>query len=241
MIRPTPDARLGEVPLFSPFVMFTLADFFGHLSNLIYAVGSSIKGSLALRVSLIVGASIEIMYDLYITTEPLWTSIFWCLIIIALNIYQVILILLYRRKSGLNTREQELYNELFRAMDLSNFRKMMKTARWEVLPENRVVIVENEPADRLFLLSKGVAEVSLMGRPIAQIRSGSFIGEMSLLTGQMPNATVRVRQGATLISWTKHEIHHLQETDENLNNELYAVFSRDIIEKIKLQNLQSAC
>ena len=103
-----------------------------------------------------------------------------------------------------------------------------------------MVIIENQPTDHLFLLSQGVGEVRLKGSPIAHVQSGSFIGEMSLLTGQMPTATVQIRAGATLVSWPKTDIQRLQEANESLKNELYAVFSRDIIEKIKQQNLQLA-
>ena len=220
--------------------MFSPADIFGHVANLIYAVGSGIRGPLALRIALVLGALIEILYDFYVTSEPLWTSIFWCLIIIALNAYQIILILLNRRRRGLSPHELELYKLLFSAMDMANFRRVMKTARWEVLGEDRVVITENQPTDHLFLLSQGVGEVRLKGSPIAHVQSGSFIGEMSLLTGQMPTATVQIRAGATLVSWPKTDIQRLQEANESLKNELYAVFSRDIIEKIKQQNLQLA-
>ena len=146
-----------------------MADLFGHVANLIYAVGSSIKGSLAIRISLVLGAFIEILYDFYVTSEPLWTSIFWCLIIIVINVYQIIQILLNRRKSGLSLHEQELYTALFNAMDWGNFKKLMKTAHWEVLGDDRIIIVENEPTDHLFLLAKGTAEVTLLGKPIAQV------------------------------------------------------------------------
>lgn len=218
----------------------SMADIFGHISNLIYLVGSIIKGSLAVRVSWVLGAIGELLYYVYIASEPLWTSIIWCLIITGLNLYQIILILLSRRKGGLSSREQTLYKLLFSAMDITNFRKIMKKASWDVLNTDRVVITENEPTDSLFLLSAGIADVVLSGKPLAQIEAGSFIGEMGLLTGQVPAATVKVRAGATLISWKKNDIDKLQQSDEGLNNELYAVFSRDIIEKIKQQNRQVA-
>ena len=35
------------------------------------------------------------------------------------------------------------------------------------------------------------------------------------------------------MSWNKADIDKLQQADESLNNDLYAVFSRDIIGKIK--------
>ena len=218
----------------------SMADAFGHLSNLIYLAGSIIKGSLAVRISWVLGAVAELLYYVYISSEPLWTSIIWCLVITALNVYQIALILLSRRTSGLSPREQHLYKQLFNAMDIGNFRKMMKKAQWEVLAQDRVIITENEQVDTLFLLTGGKADVRLEGRPIAYIESGSFMGEMSLLTGQLPAATVEVKAGATLISWNKTDVDKLQQGDESLNNELYAVFSRDIIEKLKRQNLQLA-
>lgn len=195
--------------------MFTLADIFGHISNTIYLVGSIIKGSLALRLSWVLGAVAELVYYVYAAPEPLWTSIAWCLLITGLNLYQIVLILLQRRKSGLSPQEQALYQQLFHAMDWGNFKKMMKTATWEVLSEDRIVIAENERTDYLFLLANGAADVTLSGKPIAQLGSGSFIGEMSLLTGQVPTATVEVERGATLVSWPKAAIRKLQQADES--------------------------
>ena len=70
----------------------------------------------------------------------------------------------------------------------------MKKTRRKVLAWNRVVITENKSALPLESMKSGKADVRLEGRPITRIESGSFVGEMSLLTGQVPTATVLVER-----------------------------------------------
>jgi len=87
-------------------------------------------------------------------------------------------------------------------------------------------------------LVEGEADVIIKDRKVSTIKKGSFIGEMSFLTGELPSADVSVPANARLIGWQKEKLKTLMDRDHLLKHEVNSLFSNDLISKLHHHNRQ---
>jgi CRP-like cAMP-binding protein len=69
----------------------------------------------------------------------------------------------------------------------------------EVYPGGSVIIQQGDPADDIFSMTEGLAEVTVNDMAVAKIRPGELFGTMAALTGSHRNATVRAVETCTVI------------------------------------------
>ena len=65
--------------------MVGIIDLVGHLSNALFAIGAGFRNVVYFRAILVVAALLEVVYDFYISTFPLWTPIFWGIALILIK------------------------------------------------------------------------------------------------------------------------------------------------------------
>jgi CRP-like cAMP-binding protein len=69
----------------------------------------------------------------------------------------------------------------------------------EVYPAGAVIIQQGDPADDIFSMTDGLAEVTVNDMPVAKIRPGELFGTMAALTGGHRNATVRAVEACSIV------------------------------------------
>lgn len=69
----------------------------------------------------------------------------------------------------------------------------------EVYPAGAVIIQQGDPADDIFSMTEGLAEVTVNDMAVAKIRPGELFGTMAALTGSHRNATVRAVDTCTVV------------------------------------------
>lgn len=69
----------------------------------------------------------------------------------------------------------------------------------EVFASGAIIIQQGDPADDVFSLTEGLAEVLVNGMLIAKIRPGELFGTMAALTGGERNATVRAAETCSVL------------------------------------------
>lgn len=217
--------------------MVGIIDLIGHLSNALFAIGAGFRNVVYFRAILVVAALLEVVYDFYISTFPLWTPIFWGIALILINLYQIFRIIYQNRHHDLSADEQKVFSKIGHSMERRNFKKIMQLGTWQQFEPSKELIVENEDNNQLYFMTEGSAVVTVEGQKVAIIESGSFIGEISFLTNQNPSATVITLGPSKFMVWDRIKLENILEKDENLKKELHAIFSNNIISKLLLQNL----
>jgi Cyclic nucleotide-binding domain len=216
--------------------MFSLISLLSHVSNALYAIGSSFRNMVYLRVCFIMAAFFDVIYYFFAMEKPLWTPLSWSMAVVAINIYQVLRILYEKRFLNLSADEEKVFDMIGTKMDILNFKKFMRAGHWHEFGQHKEIITENEATERLFLLVDGEAEVRIHEKHVSTIKKGNFIGEMSFLSGELPSANVFTVTPSKILSWEKTKLRQLLEKNTELRHEIHSLFSKDLIMKLINQN-----
>jgi len=213
-----------------------LVDIIGHIANFIYLVGSSFKEQIYLRASFVLAAIFELYYS-FNQNEPLWTIIIWSGGFLFFNTYYLTKFILEKKNLNLSSVEEIIYYKSFSKIDKLNFKRILKLSTIEKVNANVNIINKNEPTKYLYLIVEGLASIRNNNKILTYTRDGSFIGEMSYLTGDLPSATVHSETNMTLLKWDKDKINKIFKNDYDLESKFKTVLSDDLVSKIyKLNN-----
>jgi CRP-like cAMP-binding protein len=88
----------------------------------------------------------------------------------------------------------------------------------------------------VMLIYNGEVSVAINGNIVAKLRDGSFIGEMSYITGNLPSATVMTTVNSRLIAFPKVEIRNLMARNPGMQSTFHAILSADLSKKLAPQD-----
>ncbi|MES2766664.1 MAG: cyclic nucleotide-binding domain-containing protein [Bacteroidota bacterium] len=212
--------------------MIGFNDILGHFSNLLYAAGFTIKNMLWLRVAIIAGCLVEIIYRLNVTESALWTDVPWCTLYIILNAIQIVILLRNRSMMDFTEDEKKFYKATFSNFSPGDYRKLVRSAERKVFKKDEILIQENTKINHLIFILNGLAAVESHGKFIANVRSGSFVGEMSFLTEKPTSADVKAAETTECLVWQKSVLKELMSKSEEIESGLRIVFNTDLITKL---------
>jgi small-conductance mechanosensitive channel/CRP-like cAMP-binding protein len=122
--------------------------------------------------------------------------------------------------------------EIFAPLSTDEKQAVVRSAVRSVFAPGELILRRGEPGDSMFVIYRGNVEVRLPSRDgnaqqVAELRPGSFFGEMALLTGEPRNADVVTMSEVETLEIRKAA---LQEILDN-NEELAGALSRIIAER----------
>jgi CRP/FNR family cyclic AMP-dependent transcriptional regulator len=96
---------------------------------------------------------------------------------------------------GKQSAEQARIQELARVNRFGDFTDeeialVTEVARYLTVPENWALMVEQQPADKAYLILSGEVSVRRHGEEVARLGAGEVIGEMALVNHKLRSATV---------------------------------------------------
>ena len=96
---------------------------------------------------------------------------------------------------GKQSAQQQRIEELARVNRLSEFtgeeiHQVVEAATYLTVPEHWALMVEQQPADKAYLILTGEVSVRRHGEEVARLGAGEVIGEMALVNHKLRSATV---------------------------------------------------
>jgi len=204
----------------------------GHVSNVMYLLGSGFKKIVLLRISLVIAGSLELIYFILTGGDDLLVSIIWGFLFVLINLVMIALYIFERKTLSLNDDEARLYYMVFPQMEKVIYKRLLKAGRWIHFNEGTILIKEHEHTENLMILFEGKVQIDVAGKHITVLNPGSFIGEMSLLSGGNATATVTSITEVKLYSWDKISLTKLLKSDKDMEMELMKIFSSDLVNKL---------
>lgn len=200
-----------------------------HLGYLLQLFALLARDVLWLRSILVVAQSVLAFYA---WTQGLWPYVFWNLLFVAINLYWVAVLLRERRAVRLPDDLKPLHAKHFAALSPPEFLRIWQMGVRKTGQDLRLIEQNSKPTALYFLL-QGEAVVRQDGRKIAHLNAGSFVGEMSLLTGEVCTADVSALGRIEFMAWPAQQLMQLRGRNAMLWSKVQSVLGHDLVEKIK--------
>ena len=136
---------------------------------------------------------------------------------------------------SIETRYLEERDALFarlRGLTRREFAKLVRIAHWEKVAADERFVTKGRPLDRIMVIADGRARVEIAGAPGVELRPGCFVGEMSFLTGQTPNADVVAAEASRLVTWPQDELRTFLGRDAELRAIVQMAIGEDLVAKL---------
>lgn len=204
----------------------------GHVTFALVAASYLVKDILWLRLLAVAASCAGIAYNYLVPSPPLWLVIYWNIFFLAINLYQIAAAIRERREVSFTEEERELYETLFRNFAPFEFMKLLRAGRWLVAEEGQVLAQEGEPLASVMLVYNGAVEVEAEGSVVARLKDGSFVGEMSFISGGEATATVRAAERTRYLCWPKEDLRQLLRRNPGMSFAMQTVLSTDLTKKL---------
>lgn len=214
------------------FTHLTIYHWIGNLGMFLLFFAFLLRHVLYLRINVIFASILSIIYDYNISSSPLWQNIFWRSLIIAANIFGIIMFLYYSRHIAFPAEYERLRKKVFHNMKDHEFKKLIDISVFESADPGEVIIHHGQQMTRIGLICEGKFEIKMNNELLNYSLPGSFVGEMSFLSGEPATADVIAVEPSRYIMWDQSDLRKLLSKNSEIKNSLDQIFSRELINKI---------
>ena len=201
-----------------------------HLAALLYLSGFLFRNQVLLRLLIVVGDLVYMLYFYFAPAQPLWGGIFWSAMFTLVNLTIVGQIVMDMVNFNLTVNQRKLFR-LLEDLTPGDFRKLLKVGKFEEAPARKLLSFENKPLDKLYFVINGNLSVEKRGRR-ALTGSRTFIGEDAFLLSRPAAATVFAEPGAVYFVWHVKPLRQLLERQPALKTALGHVLNRNLAHKL---------
>lgn len=205
-----------------------MSSIFIHSGYVLMFAALVVRDILWLRAILIAAQSSLLTYGVFAGNNAV---IFWNGLLPAINIIQIIRLANERRPIALSGGLQSIYERTFSSLRPREFLYLWNMGS-EITTENQNLITRGQKQKDIALILNGKVNILRDGNSIARLGRGSFIAEMSFLTGKPATADVRAVGKVSLLSWPQNKLHHLQSMNTPLFIKFQNILGKDLARKV---------
>ena len=210
-------------------------DLIEHLSYIVIAISYFLTRILWLRVAAVIGLSLEILY-FRLTGTSTTTGVPWDTVFILINLYELIWLIKERLEARLPDADAVMLRNAFGGLDDAQIAKLLKAAEWRTFAPGEVLTRQDAPVDALYYLCTGRANVDVDGKSVAFLESGSFVGEIAYLTGNVATARVSILEEARTLVFNKMGMAKVMASDRQISGIMFQLLGRDLAQKMRRAN-----
>ncbi len=189
------------------------------------------RAMLPLRVALL-GAAVG--FVVYGSIVGIWTMVGWNVLIALMHMVQIRRLLRLRRSVVLTDEEEGFREQFAPDADRFDFFSLWQLGR-EEFRENDCLTAQGCPVDSLRLVLDGTVDVAVDGAVIDHREAGAFIGELSLVSGQVASAETRATGPVHLRTWRQSDLRALDEMNPSAARLLDRLITADLAGKVRSQ------
>ena len=202
-----------------------------HIANVLYLLSYLVKDILWLRLLTVVAGIVLLAFYIF-QPEPLWPAIGWNTLFLVINARQIHLLLLERRPVVLPPEALRLHRLAFRSLTPREFAKLLKVGTWENIAAGERFVRRGEALDRVMIIADGRVQVETPDE-VVPLGPGRFVGEMSYITGQAPQADVVAAEATRIVAWPQRELRAFLAKNAELRAMMQMVIGEDLVAKLR--------
>lgn len=170
-----------------------------------------------------------------VTSNGDFTFLLWGFLALLINLLVVWQSLAARYTTPLTKAELALQKEL-PGFSKSDFRRLMKLAKWEAIDTDTQLTEQGKPAKALYYIVSGGATVNKSGKEII-VGDNVLIGEISFTQNVPTTATVEAHAGSMLVAWPAKKLHRLLKR-KSLKAAFDDLLAHDLAEKLAADEMR---
>lgn len=201
-----------------------------HAATLTYVLGFIFRNQIMLRLLVLVGTVMYILYYYFHTASPLWDAIFGSVLIAMATMYGLAGLIYSRFPIGFSGTDREIFAK-FDMLEPGQFRQLMKAGEMSFTSQRTVLTEENQVAQRMFFVLNGRIEVQKQNT-LFSVPDHSFVGEIGFVLDRPASATAVLPSGGSFIVWEREALNKLLERRPQLRQAFNALVTQDIASKL---------
>ena len=206
-----------------------------HVANVLYLASYLVRDIFWLRILTVVAMCCLLPYFFTCGDEPLWAPIIWQGLFLAVNLFQIGLLVHERWPRALRDEERQLYDQVFSDLTPGEFVKLLGVGAWRDASAAETLVADGSVVQDMMVLHGGEAEVRKGDKVLARLQPGQFVGEMSVLTGHKAGADVVTPGHARLMSWPQKDLEAFLDKHPSVSFKVRGVLGRDVVNKLRAQ------
>lgn len=206
-----------------------------HVANVLYLASYLVRDIFWLRILTVIAMLCLFPYYATCQAEPLWEPIIWQGLFLAVNLFQIGLLVRERWPRELHDAERALYDNVFSDLQPGEFVKLLAEGRWREAGAGETIVADGSVVQDMMVLHEGTAEVRKGDKVLAALEPGQFVGEMSFLSGNKAGADVVTPKPAKFMSWAQDELEAFLDKNPSISFKVRGVLGRDVVTKLRAQ------
>ena len=196
-------------------------------------IALAIHEILWLRCTLTFAQVTLFIYNIFVSNN--YNIAFWMCLFVIVNTIQIVRIINERRPRFIPEELIDLYDGIFSELTSKEFLYFWNMGTLKEVTDE-YFIRSGQTQENLLLVLDGIACVEFDGKKIVILDRGSFIAEISFLTGEPASADVRADGQLFYISWGNERLKRVQIENPGFWIKLQNCLSKDLIDKVKPKN-----
>lgn len=201
-----------------------------YLAGTLYVLGLITINQIVLRLLLLSGTGIYILYYFTASSSPLWEAIYVSMMIGTANLIGLSSLLARKSRLAIPRAHADIYAD-FPPLPPGDFRGLMKLARRYRVDAERQVTTEGQAGTRLYYVISGATRVQKSDSEFI-LPPKFFLGEIAFLVGQHSSASTWLEPGAEVLEWRFDDLHRKCNRNTRFRLALEAAISVDLARKV---------
>jgi hypothetical protein len=204
-----------------------------NLSSVLTLASFTVHSILALRF-LAIGAQLMFIPYCLLQSPPLWTPAIWNVLFLAVNVINVVLLLLARRPVKFGPDEEQLYNLAFKSLSPREFLKLLSLGEWREGEAGETLIFSGQYNSSVSILCRGEAISIADGTEQIKIPKGKLIGIASVLMGDPIPVDIKLKTRSRYICWHVQPLRKFLDQQPEIRAKLQLIVSHDLAQSVRL-------
>lgn len=201
-----------------------------YLAGAFYVAGLAITNQIILRLFILTGTCVYLIYYSVIADSPLWEAIYVSLLIGLANIGGLTSLIARRSRLAIPREHADIYDG-FPNLPPGDFRALMRLAKRYTVAQDKQVTVEGESGRKLYFVLNGTTLVRKGGKAFA-LPPNLFLGEVAFLTGVPSSASAWLETGSEVLEWRFDDLRRKCARNPRFKLALEAAISVDLADKV---------
>lgn len=208
----------------------TVPDYVVLAAGVTFCLGYATINQWALRILVMIGTIFYVWYYAIVTDTPQWAAIWTSVAMGLANVIGIIGLWLRSSPLSIPKKHRDIYAH-FNMLPPGDFRKLMKVASRETLPEGFVLTTNNARVKAVYFVINGGVGAEKFGETF-YLPDGIFLGEVGYLTGNRASATTFLTQQSDVLRWDISDLKNQSERDVRFKLAMDAMISIDLADKV---------